>query len=309
MDKEIIRDGKLKDRIITLLSITHPLSAKQIFNKLKKNYEISVTYRAVYKAIQEMMLAAILTKKEKEYQINFDWLQKMEQFTEKVKEKYQESDSMKNIKVISFDLDGCLSDNAFDEIVWRTEIPKIYAKEKNLSFEQAFQEVTAEYKRLWGKVDWWRDVQFWFTHFNLHTSWETVLQDVKKHIKHYGDVIPVLTELQKHFLLIIISHADRRFLNLKIEANNLKKFFSATYSTISDFHEYKKNQIIFQTICKNMNIIPDEMIHIGDSQEYDYKIPTSCGIKSYLIDRASIEKKENVARDLYEFKERILSDS
>jgi len=56
-----------------------------------------------------------------------------------------------------------------------------------------------------------------------------------------------------------------------------------------------------------LNILPEEIIHLGDSVEYDYTVPTSAGIQSFIIDRVSIEKKENVVSDLYEFKERILS--
>ncbi len=302
---EILGGGKLKDKVITLLSLQHPLSAKQVFNRLKQNFDLSVTYQAVHKALKEMVVSQVLVQKEKEYEISLSWLNKINDFSEHTKREYLSIHS--KIKVISFDLDGCLSDNAFDEIVWRTEIPKLYASERNISFEQAFLEVTAEYKRLWGKVEGWRDVTFWFKHFEFKTSWEELAKNVKKHINHYGDVIPVLKELQKQFTLIIISHADRRFLDLKLDSDNLRSFFTKTYSTISDFKEYKKNKELFLAVCKEMEITPEEIIHLGDSVEYDYTVPTSAGIQSFIIDRVSIEKKENVVSDLYEFKEKIMT--
>jgi len=304
---EPIGGGKLKDRILTILSIDYPLSAKKIFNRLKNDFQISITYQAVYKAIREMVESNILLSENKEYKISLEWLNQLENFSEKIKKTYSEKPLLiRGVKVISFDLDGCLSDNTFDEMVWRTKIPQIYAKERKMSFEKAFEEVTSEYKRLWGKVSGWRDVEFWFKHFHFKATWQETVEDLKRHIKRYGDVLPVLSELKKHFSLIIISHADRKFLKLKLQVNNLEHFIDKSFSTTSDFNEYHKTTEVFLTVCKKMKITPGQMIHIGDSFEYDYKIPSSLGIRSFLIDRVGTEKADYIVRDLFEFKDKIL---
>ena len=44
---------------------------------------------------------------------------------------------MKKTKVISFDLDGTLTDSVFAESVWLKEIPKAYAKKYNTTLEKA----------------------------------------------------------------------------------------------------------------------------------------------------------------------------
>ena len=83
------------------------------------------------------------------------------------------------IKVISFDLDDTLSDSNFDELIWRAEIPKAYAKEKGVSFEEAYKAVTSEYNALWGKSQGnWRDASFWLAHFGLKTTWEELVEIV-----------------------------------------------------------------------------------------------------------------------------------
>ena len=230
---EILGSGKLKERIIDILSIEHPLSASKIYKKLQANYQISVSYQAIHKTLQELAQENILVLKEMEYEISPDWLNNLNKFNDKMKCAYKnESIISGQIKVISFDLDGCLADNAFDELVWRTEIPKIYAKEHNISFEKAFEEVTAEYKRLWGKVEGWRDVEFWFKHFKFNTTWQDAINEVKHHIKKYGDVIPVLEELKKSFKIIIVSHADRKFLDLKMEISGIAKYIDHSFSTM-----------------------------------------------------------------------------
>lgn len=303
---EILGSGKLKERIIDILSIEHPLSATKIFKKLQANYDISVTYQAVHKALQELVTSNILTLENAEYQVNHEWLKNLNKFTEKITDSYKaDKVPLGPIKVISFDLDGCLADNAFDELVWRTEIPKIYAKENNMNFEQAFAEVTAEYKRLWGKVEGWRDVEFWFKHFKFKTSWKETIDELKHHIKKYGDVLPVLQELKKHYKIIIVSHADRKFLDLKMAMSNITPYIDYSFSTISDFNEYKKNEYVFKQVCQKIGVGFGELVHIGDSLEYDYNVPKSIGIRSYLIDRIGAEQENYIVRDLFEFKDRI----
>lgn len=305
---EILGSGKLKERIIDILSIEHPLSAKKIYNKLQANCDLSITYQATHKALQELLQNNTLILNNMEYEVSSDWRNNLDKFANKMKNAYKTDKIVpSSIKVISFDLDGCLADNAFDELVWRTEIPKIYAKERNINFDQAFIEVTAEYKRLWGKVEGWRDVEFWFKHFNFKTTWQEAVNEIKHHVKQYGDVIPVLEELKKNFKIIIVSHADRKFLDLKMEVSGISKYIDFSFSTISDFNEYKKNKYVFNQVCQKLGIGFNEIVHIGDSLEYDYNVPQSIGIKSYLVDRIGTEQQDYVVRDLFEFKEKIAS--
>lgn len=208
------------------------------------------------------------------------------------------------IKVISFDLDDTLSDSNFDELIWRTEIPQAFAKEKNLSFEEAYKAVTTEYKNLWVKAQGnWRDASFWLEHFGLKTTWEDLVNAVHKEIKHFGDVDEVLTELSKKFTLVIVSNAERKFINAKIKCGNLDKFFKKIYSAASDFNKKKKDAEVFQKVLSDFNIKPEEMIHIGDDEEYDVKVPKTVGMQAFLLCR----KGDKLAdfRDLREFKKKL----
>ena len=211
------------------------------------------------------------------------------------------------IKVISFDLDDTLSDSNFDELLWRTEIPKAYAKEKGVCFEKAYETVTTEYKNLWGKAEGnWRDASFWLSHFGLKTTWEDLLKTLHHKIKHFDDVIAVLTELSKNCILVIISNAERKFITAKLELNHINKFFEKTYSAASDFNLKKKEKEVFEKVMKDFNISPEEMIHIGDEKRYDVEIPRSLGINAFLLRR---DKTENADfHTLQEFKERVLSE-
>lgn len=210
------------------------------------------------------------------------------------------------IKVISFDLDDTLSDSQFDELIWRTEIPKAYAKEKGMSFEQAYKEVTTEYKNLWGKAAGnWRDASFWLGHFGLKTTWEDLLNMLHHEIKHFDDVIPVLEELSKTFKLVIVSNAERKFIDAKLKLNHIGKFFSKVYSASSDFNLKKKEAQVFKKVCEDFQIKPEELIHIGDEEEYDVNVPRSIGAQAFLLCRKKDKKADFY--DLKTFKEKILN--
>ncbi|MFH1511689.1 MAG: HAD family hydrolase [Candidatus Woesearchaeota archaeon] len=121
------------------------------------------------------------------------------------------------IKYISFDLDGTVADNSFDEIIWRKRIPELYAREKNVTVDRAFETVTTEYARLYGKEPRWRDIAFWFEHFGLQADWQKIVQEEEKNIIVYADVEPVLRELHHRYKVIVISHADRKFMEPKLK--------------------------------------------------------------------------------------------
>ncbi|MBU5687818.1 MAG: helix-turn-helix domain-containing protein [Candidatus Aenigmatarchaeota archaeon] len=210
-----------------------------------------------------------------------------------------------NAKVISFDLDGCLTNNLFDEILWRTEIPKQYAKSRGISFEQAYREVTKEYENLWGKTRYWRDPEFWLNHLNIDIKLEKLIQPIKHKIKVYGDVIPVLENLSKKFNLIIVSHANRNLLDIKIKKTKIDKFFIKTFSTVSDFGSMSKDACVFNKVSELLNVPLHDIIHIGDDYQFDYMIPTSVGIRSFIIDRRGRKNESYVIKNLFELETKI----
>ena len=206
------------------------------------------------------------------------------------------------IKIVSFDLDDTLSDSNFDELIWRTEIPKLYAKDRNIPFKQAYEEVTKEYKNLSGKIAGdWRDAEFWLKHFNLKATWEDLLKLVKHEIKHFPETKRVLNYLKdKKTKLIIITSAEKKFLKAKLESENIEEYFSKTFSGPSDFNKDKKDKEVYEKILEELGIKPEEMLHIGDHKERDVEIPRTVGINAILIDREG--KEPNSIKDLTEIK-------
>jgi len=77
----------VKDAVIFVLSTEWPLTARKIYNKVRKSYGMSVTYQAVHKVLKQMAEEGIVTKSGKEYTISIDWLKLNRKFFEKVEQK------------------------------------------------------------------------------------------------------------------------------------------------------------------------------------------------------------------------------
>jgi len=303
--------------IVDILLAMQPLTAKQIYFKLKKRHGLTITYQGIHKRLKGLESQGLLKKEDLEYVLNPSWLDQVHEFCSLVKTRLQTRERIvtqlkekslsdkKNIKIISFDLGGALFSNEFDELLWRSEIPRIYAGQYKISKEAAFERVTAEYRRLWGKAEGWRNPDFWIKHFHLNTNYSTLIKELKKHIVPYFDATPILKKLSKKYPLILISHAQDNIMHTKLKIAKYEQYFLKVFSTGSNFIKMTKEVDIYREICEELKIEPDELVHIGNNSDFDYKIPNSIGINAFLIDRTGNRKEPHIVRDLYEFKEKI----
>ena len=209
------------------------------------------------------------------------------------------------IKFISFDLDGTVTHNIYPDLVWLEGLPKIYAKEKKISLNDAKKILMEEYDKIGdNKVEWY-DIEYWFNRFNLKYKWKKLLDDYKNKINLYPEVEQVIINLSKKVDLIISSNAKKEFIDIQLKKTKLKKYFSYVFSSTSDFHRVKKVTEFYKMVCDYLKIEPYEIIHVGDHIVFDYKIPLKIGIKSFLIDRKKIQKGDYIVYDLKEFERKI----
>jgi len=209
------------------------------------------------------------------------------------------------IKIISFDLDGTLMKSTFADLVWLEGLPRIYASEKEVDVEESKQYIKKEYDKIGdNKVEWY-DIGYWFNRFNLHSNWMDLLDKYRYAVEVYPEVPNVLKRLDKKSDLIIISNARREFIEIELEEAGLRKYFTYVFSSTSDFHRVKKITQFYLMICDKLNINPDEMIHMGDHEKFDYQIPKKIGITSFYLNRTKTNSGKFIASDLEEFEKRI----
>ena len=209
------------------------------------------------------------------------------------------------IKLISFDMDKTLMKSTYADLVWLEGLPKIYALEKKIDLEKAKQFLLEKYDEIGEDRVEWYDIEYWFNRFNLKYNWRELLEKYRYAIETYSEVTNVLRRLYKKFDLIITSNARREFIEVELEETKLRKYFTHVFSSTSDFHKVKKVTEFYSMICDKMNIHPDEMIHIGDHEEFDYNIPRKLGITSFHLDREKTNEGDFIVYDLKEFEKRI----
>jgi len=213
---------------------------------------------------------------------------------------------MARIKVISFDLDGTLTDYRFVDSVWFEGIPRLYSVKKGVSFDDAREIVKREYDKVGKEKTEWYDLHYWIKKFGLNVTPQDLLKNFEHRIETYPEVPKVLEELkQMDFRLIIVTNARREFVELELEKAEIENYFDRVFSSTSDFGLVKKTVNLYQRVCSILEIPPQEMIHIGDDQNFDFDVPRRLGILAFHLDRTGKHKGELVIHSLEELNKKL----
>jgi len=79
----------VKDLVFTILSQEPSQSIMQLTNKIKRNYNLGITYQAVRKAVDALHSQNVLKKTNKTYSINKEWVLKLKSFFDKLLTTYE----------------------------------------------------------------------------------------------------------------------------------------------------------------------------------------------------------------------------
>jgi len=205
--------------------------------------------------------------------------------------------------IIGFNLDGTIAGEDFDERVWHEEIPKLYSNKEDISIDRAKEHCYSEYykEKFMFSNPRWTDLEYWFEHFSLEESWETLLDNMKDNIYLFPETMEVLDSLKEE-KLVIISNAHPHFLNIKLKAEGLTQYFDKVFST----EEYSgKTTEFYKKVCDELGIAPKELYFVGNDYEEDYKNAKAAGINAYFLDRKNKRSGPEVVHSLKEFKKII----
>lgn len=208
--------------------------------------------------------------------------------------------------MLSFDLEGTLTTLSFSEKVWNEGIPKLYAEQNGISFNEAYEIVMKEYWKVGDDRVEWYDIKFWFKKLNLRGDWRGLLRAYLKDLAVYLDAPKVLSYFKGRKRLIIISNSSREFLEVALKF--IGNYFEETFSAVSDFNKLKDNPELYKLVCERLGVEPTELSHVGDHYLCDYLTPKKLGIRSFFLDRSGMHRGEWVVKDLLEFEERIRQD-
>jgi putative hydrolase of the HAD superfamily len=211
---------------------------------------------------------------------------------------------MGKIKVVSFDLEGTLVTPDFSQAVWYEGIPALYSERNQIGLEQARAMVEREYREIGDQRMEWYDIKYWFQHFHLE-DYQRVLEDHKHKLCWYPEVMPVLSFLGRKYTLVVISSTTREFFRYMLA--DIERYLARAFSSISDYGQLK-NPAFYLTVCREMNILPEEVAHIGDSWRFDFLAARKAGIKALHLNRDGKSEEERSLTNLTDLEARLLSD-
>ena len=197
---------------------------------------------------------------------------------------------MRQIELVSFDAEGTLVTPDFSETTWHEAIPGLYARRKGLDLAQAKKCISEEYEKIGVHRLEWYDIEYWFNCLDLGSS-EPVIQSCLNKIAHYPEVTEVLSSLVGEYPLIVASGTPSKLLDCLLR--DIKPYFVRIFSSTSHYRQVK-NPDFYLKICEEMSVKPGQVIHVGDSWQFDFLNARQVGIHALYIDRSGENHQDSL---------------
>ena len=196
------------------------------------------------------------------------------------------------IKILSLDMQGTLTSSEFSDYFWLELLPKKYSEKFNCSIESAKQIISDKFSKMGKYNTRYYDDMYWAKWLGFETINELNTMDIIPKVNNeMYDFINTI-KLPK----IIISTTTELFIRYELK-EKITDFYK-TYSCIDYFKVGGKTKDVFLKVCKELQISPKEMLHIGDSKIMDYENAKKAGINAVLYDGNLIKLKKEVNKYL-----------
>tara|TARA_R110000744_G_scaffold26752_14_gene65576 strand:- start:137 stop:820 length:684 start_codon:yes stop_codon:yes gene_type:complete len=166
------------------------------------------------------------------------------------------------IKTVLLDMDGTLLDLHYDSHFWLEHLPKKYAGIKGISEEQGKEYMMAEYRQVFGTIDWYC-LDYWADKLQLD------IMQAKREVEHLismrDDTIPFLDALKNSGReVILVTNAHPGSLSLKIEHTALDSHIDTLIST-HEFGVTKESQLLWQKLQQRVGFDSEHTLFVDDS--------------------------------------------
>ncbi len=194
------------------------------------------------------------------------------------------------IKYISLDLQGTLSNSKFSDNFWLEIIPQKYAQKFNISIDSAKQILKEKFKEYGVYNILYYDDKYWSEFLCFNTLEELNKSKIKPEINK-----ELYTYINKIKLpKIIISTTTDLFINYELKEK--VKNFEKIYSCCDYFKIGGKTKEVFEKISKELNVKPEEILHIGDNILMDIENARKAGVNAILYDDNTQKLEYNVEK-------------
>jgi HAD superfamily hydrolase (TIGR01509 family) len=164
---------------------------------------------------------------------------------------------------LMLDMDGTLLDLAFDNYMWKELVPRRYAVQNDLPFEDARELLMAKYKAVQGDLDWYC-LDHWCDRLDIDVV--QLHHDVSHRIGYLPGALDFLRQVHDQDVrVLLVTNAHPDTLALKDAITGLGDYFDGLHSS-HDYGFAKESQKFWSALQEEVDFDPETTLFVDDSQ-------------------------------------------
>jgi len=172
--------------------------------------------------------------------------------------------SWDDIDTVMLDLDGTLLDKHFDDYFWEVYLPEHYSLLRNISIEEASQELLARYQAVENSLQW-ADLEYWSHTLKLD------LPELKLRINHLIGVHPYVIEflefcLKRRKKLYLVTNAHSTALSIKLEKTAIGAWFDRVICA-EEVGFAKEEPAFWPRLQEMLGFVPEKALFADDTEK------------------------------------------
>lgn len=185
--------------------------------------------------------------------------------------------------LVSFDVQGTLTDAAFGDAFWLDVLPGLYAARHGLEISEAKRQLREQFVAMGPYDARYYSVRRWLDGLRTGLQPSDVFPLLGSEPRFFQEFVPLLEDLQGRCRLIAFSSTTREF--LARELGERARFFARTISSLDDLGIPGKPKAAYGRLAKEFGVDPARCLHVGDSLEMDVTNARQAGWKALHADK------------------------
>jgi putative hydrolase of the HAD superfamily len=163
---------------------------------------------------------------------------------------------------LMLDMDGTLLDLAYDNYMWMERIPAEYARQKEVSEDQAKDHIYAAFRRLEGKLDWYC-LDHWSDELDLDVA--ALHREQNGRIGFLPGAKNFLQAVADHHVrVLLVTNSHQHTLDIKAEVTDIVDYFDDIYTSHA-LGAAKEDQPFWHALSEQESFDPARTVFIDDN--------------------------------------------